>query len=229
MFRWYLHSVDIFDVSRCASADLNGSTHTVIFAHRPSTRPFSDYNVTYTNLLLRYGLFERAEIRLTQNYLGFRSDSLNLYGLSPTALGTKIDIIDENGVLPEIGVLATYAFTNGDANFTTDSAVKDIRFCFQHTLNEKLALDYNLGAFWEGSGQATTLWTVLLAMSATDRLGVFIEPYGFKVRNQVADTRINGGGTYLLSDRLQVDMTGGIGLSEIAPDYFLAFGVRTMF
>jgi hypothetical protein len=197
-----------------------------------SERPDSNedfYNVTYTNLLLRYAVLEWAEIRLTQNYFGERGGVENVNGLSPTALGTKIHFNDEEGWIPQMGVIASYVLTNGDENFKPNDPVKDIRFSFMHNPSDRFTINYNVGAIWEGSQEATTLYTFMLGYTVSDRFWVFAEPYGFILRDTPADNRFNTGFTYLLNDQFQMDITFGNGLTERAPDYFVGFGIAGVF
>jgi len=187
------------------------------------------YNVTYTNLLLRYAVVEWAEVRLVQNYLGERGGVGAINGFSGTTIGTKIHLNHEQGVLPQMGIIAGYTFENGDPAFRLEDPVKDIRVSFQHTLSDRFSLGYNIGTFWMGDDPVTYLYTLVLGLSATDKLGLFVEPYGFFARNTPADNRFNAGATYLLSDDYQVDVSFGNAMSKRAPDYFISFGIAGLF
>jgi len=63
-----------------------------------------------------------------------------------------------------------------------------------------------------------------LGYGITEKLKVYIEPYGFLTNNGDELHLINGGFTYLINNDIQLDLTGGLGLNEIAPDNFVSCG-----
>jgi len=196
-----------------------------------SERPFKNvdlYNVTYVNALVRYGLLDNVELRLTQNYVGERSLSA-INGVSPTTIGTKIHLHEQTGGLPQIGLIASVTLTNGDEAFAPNESIQDIRLLFQNDLSDKLTLAYNFGAFWSGSGTAVGIYTVMLGISASDKMSFFVEPYGFFEKDTLADARFNAGLTYLVNDNFQLDLSAGNALSNLAPDYFVSFGAAVLF
>jgi hypothetical protein len=196
-------------------------------SERPNAK-VAFYNVTYLNALVRFGVVEGFELRVTQNYVGERILGNGNNGWSPTSLGTKVHIREGKGNLPEIGIIGTYTFTNGSTDFSPADAVSDIRLLFRNTISDRVSLDYNLGAFWDGSA-TTGIYTLCFGFSATDKFGVFFEPYGFFTKNTPTDHRFNTGFTYLVSDNFQLDGSVGNGLVPKAPDYFVAFGASILF
>ena len=196
-----------------------------------SERPQSKvdyYNVTYSNTLIRFGVVEGFEFRVTQNYLGARTFGTGENGWSATSVGTKVHLNEEANGIPQIAVIGTYSFANGSGPFKADTGIGDIRMLFRNTLSDRVTLDYNIGSIWDGDG-ALGAYTLCLGISATDKLGVFLEPYGFFGKSAPADHRFNTGFTYLISDDFQVDASIGNGLVPRAPDYFLSFGVGILF
>ena len=114
----------------------------------------------------------------------------------------------------------------GSSEFAPEYTAADFRFTFAHTLSDKFSLSYNLGAEWNGeTPEATFLYTLSLGYGITNKLGAFIESYSFFPEDHNNDHRIDGGLTFKITPVVQVDLSGGIGLSSNAPDAFISTGI----
>ncbi|WP_420319194.1 transporter [Ekhidna sp.] len=186
-------------------------------------------NLTFANLHARIGLFQGVEFRVTQNIQQTKNTvtDVKVSGLSPLTLGTKIHVIGEQGAVPQTSVIAQVTLDNGDDAFRPGEAIPEVRFNFSNTLSEFLSLGYNIGfAFPEDN--TTTIYTAVLGYSFQPGWTVFAEPYGF-IYDGGSDHRFNAGFIYLVKNNFQVDLTGGIGLSDISPDSFFGFGAAIGF
>jgi hypothetical protein len=95
----------------------------------------------------------------------------------------------------------------------------------QHTLSEKMSLSYNLGAEWDGfSAEPTFLYTLTTGYSITEKLGSYIELFGFAPQNNKANHSFDGGITYLINNNFMLDLSSGFGITKNAPDYYVAVG-----
>ncbi len=147
-------------------------------------------------------------------------------GFSPLALGVKIKLAEEKGIIPQAAFIGHINLKTGAEVFTPTYTAVDFRFTFAHTLSDKFALSYNLGAEWDGeTPDATFLYTLSLGYLITSKAGVFVEGYSFFPENSKADNRVDAGFTYKFTPVVQWDISGGIGVSENAPDYFLSTGI----
>ena len=91
-------------------------------------------------------------------------------------------------------------------------------------------LGYNLGAEWDGeTANPTYIYTLTSGLSIYKSLSGFVEVYGFIPMNAISNHRIDGGFTYLIGNDLQLDISGGIGTSSLAPRYFISGGVSYRF
>ena len=138
--------------------------------------------------------------------------SSSVYELQPVSLGFKTSLLEEKGIFPKV-------------SFIGKTITPAFRFTFQNNLNPKTSLGYNLGMFWNEDLHETYLYTLALGKSISPKLNYFVEIYGFVSPNQTADTRLNGGFTYLINDNFIFDTSSGIGLSEISAKYFFSFGL----
>lgn len=186
---------------------------------------------TYNTSLIKYGVNENLELRLITEYLGEWAklndvSPTEIQGFSPIALGVKLRISEEKNFWPQTSMIAHMNFRTGGKDFKPTYTATDFRFTFAHTLSDKWALSYNLGAQWDGeTAEATYLYTLSLACVVTDKMGAFIEGYSFFPERGAADNRIDGGITYKFTPMIQYDISAGIGVSEVSPDYFISTGL----
>ena len=186
----------------------------------------------YNTTLLRYGLLKNFELRLGIDYLGLKEnynnpDSItNISGFSPLFTGFKIKIIEEDGWIPEIALLGGLAlpFTASE-DFKTDYTAGNIRFAFSYTLSDRFSLGYNLGVLWNGQTAIPDyFYSISLGVGITDKIGMFVESYGFIPKAGKATNLLDAGFTFLLLPNFQLDASGGIGL-ENNIGYFISAGL----
>jgi Putative MetA-pathway of phenol degradation len=191
----------------------------------------STKSYNYPSILWKYGLNERFELRLITEQVSQKIENKTVSGLMPITIGFKTNICQEKGIIPItsfIGHLTTAK--TGNKAFHTASIAPSFRFVMQHTLNDKISLAYNLGAEWNGeTTEQTSIYTLTTGISLTQRLGTYVELYGFIPKNSAADHRFDCGLTYLMNKNLMIDLSGGIGLSKNAPKNYVAFGISYRF
>ena len=188
---------------------------------------------TFNTTLLRYGLLDNLELRVgfdfTEVKRELRGVELNdrLSGFSPLLLGVKIGIAEENGAFPEIafiGHVNVPGFASND--FKTKSTGTDFRFSLAHTLSEKSSLGYNIGMAWGGdSTTASYLYTLAYGYSISDKVGAYFELYGDILEDSSFNHLWGAGITYLINDNIQLDISGGTGITQNVQDLFLSAGI----
>ncbi len=190
--------------------------------------------------LLRVGLSERVELRIgwagqIESKVSAGDLSADFDGLGDAELGAKIHLAEERGARPETAVLLSTSVPVGEGAFTTDRWDPELRLAFAHTLSDSVDLGYNLGLGFESSlgddGDRDTLssafYTLAVGFGLSDRLGAFVELFGDFPASAPGDPAhsFDGGFTYLLRPNLQLDLAGGVGLSDAADDWFVGLGV----
>lgn len=194
---------------------------------------FKSKATTFNTTLLRYGLLDNLELRLgfdfTEIASEFNGRKLNdkLSGFSPLLLGVKIGITEEKGLLPEmafIGHINVPSFASTD--YKTESTSTDFRFSLSHTLSEKSSLGYNIGLVWDGNiTTANYIYTLAYGYSISDKIGAYFELYGDIPEDSSFNHLWDAGLTYLLSDNIQLDISGGTGITQNIQDLFLSAGI----
>lgn len=189
--------------------------------------------------LLRIGLVERLELRVGwEGYVDEESvtpggrGSVN--GPGDAELGAKLVLMEARARRPQVALLAGTSVPAGDDELTSDRFDPDVRLAVAHPLGEGVDLGYNLGVAWESveaGGEVDTLssglYTVAAGFALTPRLGAFVEIFGEEPLSATGShqSSLTGGFTWLLRDTLQLDLAGGAGLTDDAPDWFVGAGL----
>ena len=171
------------------------------------------------------------ELRLITEVNTIKSFGSKTSGFVPTIIGFKVKVSDENGLVPATGFIGHLAIPNAaSTNFKASYYALSFRFNMQHTVNSKVSLAYNLGAEWDGeTPEPTFIYILTSGVSISQKLEGYVELYGFAPQNNIADHRADGGFTYLISNDIMVDISGGVGLSEASPKKYVALGFSYRF
>ncbi len=191
-----------------------------------------DKNNRFGSTLLRYGLFDFMEFRLGSDMLNNQSKlpagaPRDDFGVSPIGIGFKFALVKESGWIPDIALLTSWQIPNtGNKVYSSDKWQHSFVFSFAHTLSERWGLGYNLGYEFEGSFDVSAFkYSLVGGYSIAERWGAFIELYGSKLSSNPWDLRSDAGITFLLLPNLQLDMSGGVGITDVSPIGFISLGL----
>lgn len=192
--------------------------------------PIHINSTTFNTGLLRYGLTDKLELRFNYSIdkveeSGGVSDT-SYTELSPMFLGAKTNLY--KGEKVSLGFLTHLYFT---PDF--DGLSPEFLMPISIDLSEKLGVAFQLGMSWGiGEESPVGLYSMSIGYAITDALNAYVEPYGYSINNldyRGKDRRLNGGLTYLVNNKLQLDLTGGIGYTKHAPDHFINAGISYIF
>lgn len=177
-------------------------------------------------ILWKYGVNENFELRLITEFVSEDFDGEKTEGFTPVLIGCKVKLLEEKGIVPKTSFIGHIALPNlASSGYKTDFVAPEFRFTMQHTLSAKLSLSYNLGCEWDGQSPETTfIYTLTTGYSITKKLGCYAEIFGFAPEKDKANHNIDGGFTYLINHNFMVDLSSGFGITENAPDHYMAFG-----
>jgi len=177
--------------------------------------------------LWKYGISNSIELRLITEFVFEKEETQKQNGLLPVALGFKINLLKESRWLPKTSLISHVSLKNvASTHYKQDYYVPDFRFTMQHTLGSHFCLGYNLGAEWDGfTKQSTLLYTVTTGYSVTEKLGSYVELFGFAPQNEIAYHNFDGGITYLINNNFMVDLSSGFGITQTAPKQYFALGI----
>ena len=176
--------------------------------------------------LWKYGVNENFELRLITEFISETINGETISGLNPIYIGCKIKIADEKGFRPKTSFIGHILVPKiASTAFKADYFDPKFRFVMQHTLSKKVSFSYNLGAEWDGFLPAATfIYTIASGYSFTDKLGAYIELFGFSPQNDEANHSFDGGFTYLINNNFMLDLSSGIGITDNAPKHYFAIG-----
>lgn len=180
----------------------------------------------HPTLLLKYGISKTFELRLNTDFATYQNNGVNEFLVLPIAVGVKIAISEEKGLIPKTAFIGHLKIpTGGESDLAATYFAPSFRFTMQHTLSEKISLGYNLGTEWSGvTAEAIFIYTITSAIGLSETWGAYIELFGFAPRFNRAEHSVDGGFTYLLNNNCQADLSFGFGLTPNAPDYFISAG-----
>ncbi|WKN42833.1 transporter [Tunicatimonas pelagia] len=194
--------------------------------------PISDQQLLlYPNALVRIGVTERFELRASADLFqeGIGASTF----VSPIVLGTKIGITESQGIIPQSALIVNVTLPReGPFEVWNPIATPEMRLLMTHSLTQQLSLTTNFSIAWEADPVAIRYpnhaYAASLDISISDYVAAFGEFYGFW--SQLDHSQLfNLGSTVLLLPDLQLDLSGGFGISENAPDYFVSSGISVRF
>lgn len=190
--------------------------------------------------LLRIGVSSRVELRvgwvgyslLDQESPAARS---RVSGTSDGGLGAKFGLVEGSGLKPQVALLVGTSLPIGDDEFTSDHYDPGFRFALSHQVSPRIDLGYNIGMAWLTtiddaqieSTESLVQYTLAAGFALTETVGAYVEIFGDQPTRggEANQTSFDGGFTWGLRDNLQLDLEGGIGLTDGAPDWFAGLGL----
>ena len=174
------------------------------------------------NTLFRIGILEAIEFRLFAGEYVHEDDGVD--GISPLIMGTKIGLTKEERWIPQTAFFLELTLPVGSERLRPDDVTPEFRMAGNYTIGDRLSWEGNLGAGWEdGFNDITGFYTTALGFALIDELGVFTEFFG--TMNGESTHGFDGGISYLVRPTVQLDVFGGPGLTDAAPDWFVTAGI----
>lgn len=161
-----------------------------------------------------------------------REDSFE--GSHDLSIGFKQKLLEQDGVLPHFGIIAAVSVPTGSTEVSSGDVDPQLVLLWAYDISDTFVIAGNVGfaaptnegdRFFQVSASLSFAW------SLTDRVGTYIEYFGFypNVEHSDAAHALNGGFTYLLDNNFQIDARIGIGLNEEADDFFTGVGFAWRF
>ncbi len=197
----------------------------------------------YPDLLLRQGLFaDWFELRIGWTYLSDRETIDNVTTTndrsSDLLVGTKIALTPQEGILPEMALVAQmFLPILDDPILGGGEVLPGLNWIYSWELTDWLSVGGSSQlnrALDDANGEPYGLFaqSAVTGISLTDCLGAYSE--WFALVPDGADTVrtqhfYNGGFTFLITNDVQFDIRAGVGLSDNADDFFAGTGFSVRF
>jgi hypothetical protein len=188
--------------------------------------------------LLRVGAGANAEVRLYGNSYGVRTTSggPTVRGVEDARLGGKLSLValpdSVHSLLPNLSLLAATTLPTGAAGIGAGEAQPEVKLAASWTTASPLSFYSNVayGSIYNETGRAERTWASLASWWAVNpRVSLFAEGMAIgRVSGSGSGTAgddVDGGVTYLVGDRLQLDLRVGRGLGgESSTERFIGAG-----
>lgn len=182
------------------------------------------------NLLLRYGLLKKLELRLMANYYEYKlvhttnskEESTHAGKLSDLELGLKYSLMQESTHDLNLVVSAHGSRTlwQGD-----EEPVKDINSRYRITMGRSIGKRMYFACALEHQSIIDinrTLFLLQTGYAIAEKLTLIAEIYGFRYDYDAYSYAINGALVYLLNNNHQLDISAGKGFDSY--DFYVALG-----
>jgi len=174
----------------------------------------------------RFGAFDRMEFQLGWGGLSFvpGDDAVN-----DLFINAKVAVAEQNGAMPNIGIIVGTTVPVDDGRSFSDTQTT-IGGLWSHDLEHGFSLFGTITAVtqsvankrdWAGTN------AIGIAKSLPDNFGAFFELFS-RFDDRAGDAHIvDFGLTYLLRPELQLDVSGGVGVSGPSAFDFISLGIST--
>ena len=176
--------------------------------------------------LWKYGVNENFELRLITEFVTEEIGNTKNSGFMPVYIGFKVKLAEEKGIVPKTSFIAHISLPNvASSIYKTDYNATEFRFTMQHTLSKKASLSYNLGYEWDGfTAEPTFVYTLTTGYSISEKFGSYVEVFGFAPQKDKANHNFDCGLTYLINNNFMLDLSSGFGITDNAPENYIAVG-----
>jgi len=181
-------------------------------------------------LLLRLGVLPALELRLQGELRHVRMEGsggeTTERGIAGVALGTKIGITPERGAIPEMALGVTLGLPVGEDAFRAAAIAPAFYLATRSGLGTTLNLYTNIGGAWDGtSGAGSGFYTAALWNAFSEKVSGFVEIYGALASGAAPSHAADAGLSYIVHPAIQLDLSGGTGITGSATDYFINGGI----
>ncbi|MBT6440320.1 MAG: transporter [Flavobacteriales bacterium] len=166
--------------------------------------------------LFRYGLTKGIELRVLNQFESIKNQTnlKEINGISDLEIGTKIQLLRKEDINTEIAFLSHLIIPTGTKGLSNVNFGTINKLCISHELSEKSSIGYNIGYNYFGTGKGDLSYSLSFATGISEKLGIYIEPYG--ELTEFSDYKLNfdAGFTYLAKDNFQLDFSFGTGINN---------------
>ncbi len=205
------------------------------FGFRYENEEGKNYTINHPVALLKYGLFDKFELRLEGLY---KTEYQHLIpkpqtstGFDPFAFGFKLALLDEKGLVPKTSLITQVSIpTFASSEFKAQHAAPSFVLAMKNTISKTADLGYNLGVEWDGfSTSPYYIYSLSFGLELSEKWSMYAEPFGFVYLHQAAVTVFDGGLQYYINKNVKLDVSAGFGLSEAAVNYYMDAGLSFRF
>lgn len=165
--------------------------------------------------LFRYGITKGIEIRVLNQFESIENQitSEETNGISDLEVGTKIQLLKKENINTEVAFLSHLIVPIGSKELSNIKFGTINKLAISHKLNDNIGIGYNLGYNYFGDGKGDLTYSLALGISITNKVAIYVEPYGDITELKKHLSNFDAGFTYLLRDNFQLDFSFGTGIN----------------
>jgi hypothetical protein len=186
--------------------------------------------------LLRYGIYrDWLELRLGTGYQKIDVNGQDFSGVDNMLVGFKIGLLPQDGLRPEMALIAQTFAPTGSDEVTQDEWLPELKLIYGWEANERFATRGSTQvarAVTGNSNDDDVEWSQswMASYRLHPRLRVLGEWFAvIPPTDEVTDHYVSAGFTYLLTNDIQWDLRGGQGINDEALDSFVTTGLSWRF
>ncbi len=167
------------------------------------------------SVLWRYGIHKSFELRLVTQFesYDFKSFTNKQTGLGDLQIGTKIQLYQKEGAKTSIAFLSHAVLPTAKDAISIQKLGTINKLSIAHDLSKNTSIGYNLGYDYFGVDKGNFTYSIAYGISLSDKLGMYIEPFGTFENFETHIANFDTGFTYLVNDHFQLDISYGTGLN----------------
>jgi hypothetical protein len=178
--------------------------------------------------LIKLGLNKKFEFR----YLSVLNSSSQKIRFKNEAIGFKVFLFEEKGILPKTSLIAHYHLGDlkrdlADLNRIPHS-VGDVVFTSQHQLSNTFSIGYNYGIEFHNDGKHEGIFRIAPGLTIGENMYAYVETFGRFPLKKYEDIWVDGGVAYYINDNFKLDVSAGRSIKK-SKDYYLAVGFSYRF
>lgn len=192
-----------------------------------------EYSVLLPTTMFRFGITKFAELRLEYDGVLLRGEDKKWsYEVAPLIIGTKVRIFDGSEQykwIPKTALMVNLAIPCTKEMAETMHVAPSLDLLFSNDVTDWFNIGYNVGVEWDGiQAKPYTFLALCLGFNITDQIGAFIESYNYFTdygKNTDAECGIDGGFTFMVHDRVQLDVYAGFDARDPKANSYVGLGV----
>lgn len=148
------------------------------------------------------------------------------FGMAPLTIGMKTRFYEGTGYLPSVSMLVELKSPHiGTKELLPAHLAPSLHLLFEHTFTDWFGICYNVGAEWDGeTATPTTYLGFGVYFDITEHIGTFVETYNY-IHPEGNQYLTQFGLTWLVSRRVQLDLSGDLDFQNLGKFYVISGGV----
>ena len=166
--------------------------------------------------LFRYGISKGVELRVVNQYVNIKEKgtSNEISGIADLEIGAKVRIFSKENSKTEIGFLSHLILPTGTKEVSFEKVGTINKLAISHELSDNIGLAYNVGYSYLGFDDGFFTYSLVLGIGVSEKVGMYVEPYGRIGLLDKHFSNVDAGITYLLKDNFQLDFSFGTGINH---------------